>query len=153
MAMLSGSPYFVDIYGHCGSSQIVEYCSNGNIHDIVNYARVTEEEKLAPIDKLRIAIQVTTAVSDLHEIDVVHQDICCHQFNFVDGVYKLSDFNIGALIFRDKQTKELCPAPRASMSDAVSQSWYHDDVAVSKSCLIHHVCTGVEAPSAGGASR
>jgi tRNA A-37 threonylcarbamoyl transferase component Bud32 len=108
MTRLTSSPYVMGIYGYCGSSQVVEYGANGNIHDLVKVARETGEDKLSPLDKLRICVQVATAVADMHSLDMVHDDLCCHQFILVDGVYKLSDFDFSEFVKRNKETNETC---------------------------------------------
>jgi tRNA A-37 threonylcarbamoyl transferase component Bud32 len=96
------------IYGYCGLSQVVEYGANGNIHDLVKVARETGEDKLSPLDKLRIFVQIATAVADMHSLDVTHNDLCCHQFILVDGVYRLSDFDFSEFVKRDRETNETC---------------------------------------------
>jgi tRNA A-37 threonylcarbamoyl transferase component Bud32 len=108
MTRLISSPYVMGIYGYCGLSQVVEYGANGNIHDLVKVARETGEDKLSPLDKLRIFVQIATAVADMHSLDVTHNDLCCHQFILVDGVYRLSDFDFSEFVKRDRETNETC---------------------------------------------
>jgi serine/threonine protein kinase len=56
---------------------------------------------LSPLAKLKIAFHVATAVADMHAIEehplgfpsMAHNDLCCHQFMLVDGIYKLGDFD------------------------------------------------------------
>jgi serine/threonine protein kinase len=69
----------------------------------VQYQR---HQTTTPLTKLKIAFQVATAVADMHAIEahpdglpaMVSNDLCCHQFVLVNGVYKLSDFDYTTLI-------------------------------------------------------
>jgi tRNA A-37 threonylcarbamoyl transferase component Bud32 len=108
MTKLTSSPYVMGIYGYCGLSQVVEYGPNGNIHDLVKVARETEKDKLSSLQKLKICVQIATAVADMHSIDVVHNDLCCHQYILVDGVYKLSDYDFSDFVKRNTETNETC---------------------------------------------
>jgi tRNA A-37 threonylcarbamoyl transferase component Bud32 len=108
MTELTSSPYVMGIYGYCGLSQVIEYGQNGNIHDLVKVARDMKDDKLSSLQKLKICVQIATAVADMHSIDVVHNDLCCHQFILVDGVYKLSDFDGSDFVKRNTETNETC---------------------------------------------
>eukprot|EP00970_Alexandrium_tamarense_P007698 scaffold1468_cov206-Alexandrium_tamarense.AAC.17 len=69
---------------------------------------------LSPVDRLKIAIHIATSVADLHTIDgteqpsFFHNDLCCHQYLFQDGIFKLNDFNYARPIYIDKSTNERC---------------------------------------------
>jgi hypothetical protein len=71
---------------------------------------------MSSVDKLKICVQIAAAVADLHgfETDNVpslsHNDICCHQFILVDGVYKLNDFHLAEYLKHNKNTNQMCPA-------------------------------------------
>lgn len=108
MTKLTSSPYVMGIYGYCGLSQVIEYGQNGNIHDLVKVAREMKDDKLSSLQKLIICVQIATAVADMHSIHVVHNDLCCHQFILVDGVYKLSDFDRSDFVKRNTETNETC---------------------------------------------
>jgi hypothetical protein len=66
-----------------------------------NPAEYKRHQLTTPLTKLKIAYQVATAVADMHALEdhpdglpsMVHNDLCCHQFMFVDGIYKLGDFD------------------------------------------------------------
>ncbi|KAL7560487.1 hypothetical protein ACA910_020601 [Epithemia clementina (nom. ined.)] len=60
---------------------------------------------LTALDQLRIAVQVTTAVADLHDQDITHNDLCCHQFVWVNGVYKLNDFHLSYFIYQRQRRR------------------------------------------------
>jgi len=123
MERLTSSPYITSIFGFCGTSQLTEYSEGGNIHDRVKEARMKDRGE-RPKDlnvfgdsknKLKIAIQVISAVADLHTFEkdgitsIVHQDVCCHQIIYVNGVYKLGDFHLSTLLKKRKDTGEVCP--------------------------------------------
>ena len=136
---LSSSPYVVNLYASCAVSQIVEYSSGGNIHDLLKRSRQQEKvgasrhhqpaqyqrhQLTTPLDKLKIAFQIVTAVADMHSLEdhpdglpsMVHNDLCCHQFLLVDGIYKLGDFDWATFLTqttnhhhrKQQQQHELC---------------------------------------------
>ena len=61
-----------------------------------------------PETNLRVSYHLARAVADLHSIDAtdatsfVHNDICCDQFLFIDGVFKLNDFNLASTQLRNQ---------------------------------------------------
>jgi hypothetical protein len=82
---------------------------------------------ISPLSKLKIAFHVATAVADMHSLEthpdglpsMVHNDLCCHQFILVDGIYKLGDFDLttfltqttpagGSTTLRRKHKPDLC---------------------------------------------
>ncbi|KAL7558769.1 hypothetical protein ACA910_010076 [Epithemia clementina (nom. ined.)] len=78
---------------HDGGDHQDFFWSPNNPHD-PNFSLLTA------LDQLRIAVQVTTAVADLHDQDITHNDLCCHQFVWVNGVYKLNDFHLSYFIYQ-----------------------------------------------------
>lgn len=133
---LTSSPYVIDIYGACAITQLVEYSSGGNMHDLLKRQRIQEQigdgplgtterhhpgegggqygdpahykrhQLASPLTKLKIAYQVSMSVADMHAVEehpdglpsLVNNDLCCHQYNLVNGVYKLGDFDWGTLM-------------------------------------------------------
>ncbi len=118
MERLTKSPYVLNIYNQCGASQVLEYASGGNIFNLIQKARKKRRDDMSPEDKLRIAIQIASAVADLHTfeddgmVSVTHNDICCDQFVYVDGVYKLNDFHLSSFIEKHKNSDEICKKKR-----------------------------------------
>jgi len=105
---MTSSSYVLQIYGFCGLSQFLEVANGGSTHDLIKLSRSTGYH-LPPIDKLAISIQLSTAVADLHEIAFVnHRDLCCHQFVFCDGVYKLNDFHLIRYKERHLESNRTC---------------------------------------------
>lgn len=101
MERLTSSPYVASIFGACGTSQVVEFSPYGNLFDWMKLTRHGQRELPTPIEKLKFGIQISTAVADVHSIDqdkgllsLTHNDVCCHQFIMVDGVFKLGDFHL-----------------------------------------------------------
>jgi len=92
----------------------LEYADNGNLHDMIKAARLSGEDKMPSIDKLRICVQVAQGVAALHSFEkngvpsLSHNDIDCQQFVNVDGVYKLNDFHWAEFIPKHAKTNEMC---------------------------------------------
>ncbi|CAJ1933274.1 unnamed protein product [Cylindrotheca closterium] len=112
MERASGSDYVVDTYSFCGFAQVIEYGKGGNLGDFLHgdhYRRITQNQKL------QIATQVTQALADLHNLEgtgissTTHGDFATKQYIFVNGRFKLSDFNRGRFIRWNKKTQEACP--------------------------------------------
>jgi hypothetical protein len=114
MERLTSSPYVTELFAGCGVAQLVEYSSGGNIHDLVKLARLDGVDRQRPLDRLKIAYQVATAVADIHTFEkgstpsLTHNDLCCHQFILIDGVYKLADFHLSSFLRRNQKTQEVC---------------------------------------------
>jgi hypothetical protein len=114
MERLSASPYVSKLFSGCATSQLVEYSNGGNIHDLIKLARLEGDDRQSPLDKLRINYQVAMAVAHMHTFEhdgipsLTHNDLCCHQFILVDGIYKLTDFHLSSFHRRDKNTQEVC---------------------------------------------
>ena len=93
----------------------MDYMPEGSMHDYIKGARLAGGSSLPPVDRLRIAIHIAGSVADLHTIDgtptpsFFHNDLCCHQYLFQDGLFKLNDFNYARPIYRRKDTHEPCP--------------------------------------------
>lgn len=128
---LTASPYVSNVYGNCAVSQLTEYSSGGNLHDVIKRSRLGDSNfhDLSPLTKLKIGYQLITAVADLHSFEankvpsLAHNDICCHQFIFVNGIFKLNDFHLSVFIQKDRKTGEPC----------TSVPFYHESV----SAIIH----------------
>lgn len=131
MGQRSSSKFIPNLYGYCSVGVMMDFMPEGNMHDYIKGARIAtresksgnsikESEKiLRPVDRLKIAIHIATSVADLHGDDesmpsFFHNDICCHQYLFQDGLFKLNDFNYAKAILvkhrgqRSKQGRELC---------------------------------------------
>jgi len=113
MERLTASPFVLDVYGNCGASQLTAYAKGGNLHDYIAIAR-RDGESTSSLDKLKISYQVAQGVADMHSIDgtdeptLVHNDLCCHQFVLVDGIYKLNDFHLTTIVKRNRTDGSVC---------------------------------------------
>ena len=140
MERLSFSDYILDIYGYSGLSQVIELGSpQGNLHDLIKTTRLHSRSSIPVLDQLKISYHIVSAVADMHQdreqlqllqsqqqeqkqqqqeqqtkdskiVPIVHNDICCHQFIHVNGIYKLNDFHLAKFQQRNQHTNETCPA-------------------------------------------
>jgi len=120
MEELTSSPYVVDIWGSCALSHFEEFGGNGDLHDRIKLAREYHQE-MSPLDKLRTCVQISTAVADMHDLGVAHNDICCNQIILVDGIYKLNDFNLAMFQRRNKRTKVPCLDGQINWNDRIAK--------------------------------
>lgn len=103
MEQATHSPFIMDVYGTCGTSQLLEYSPRGSLHDHVKLTRIAGKDTMSPVDKLKIVIQIASAVADLHDpsVAIAHGDICGTQFLWKDGFYKLNDFHMSSFLKED----------------------------------------------------
>ena len=80
------------------SHQLIVYTSYA---DYIKGVRIAGKSTLLPLDKLKIAIHITSGVADLHSTSFFHNDLCCHQFLMQDGIFKLNDYNMAKPIYRN----------------------------------------------------
>lgn len=134
MEQATASPYIANVFGVCGAAQVVEYSDKGTLHDLVKIARLQKRDTMKPIDKLKIAIHIASAVTDLHETSLVaatHGDLCMNQYLLVDGIYKLNDFHLSAFV-REDANHQTCLdstsfAPDVSVSLAINDSYLQEN--------------------------
>jgi serine/threonine protein kinase len=121
MEVATHSNFVMNVYGMCGTTQLTEYGDRGNLHDYVKIARQANRDLMKSVDKLKISIHIASAVADLHDnaVAVVHGDICCHQFLWMDGFYKLNDFHMSSFLQINAATNQFCKG-RNHVSSAVS---------------------------------
>ncbi|KAL7530750.1 hypothetical protein ACHAWF_003494 [Thalassiosira exigua] len=129
MERLQHSDYIPDIYGNCGTSQLLEDASSkGTLYDQMVVAKTFESETDGlmnnPETNLRICYHLARSVADMHGIDsnnsnntqnryndvvsFVHNDIDCENLIFVDGVFKLSDFHYASNEYKSRKTGVGC---------------------------------------------
>lgn len=111
---MSSSPFIPDVWGYCSVAVMMDFMPEGSMHDYIKGARLAGGSTLSPVDRLRIVIHIAGSVAALHTIDnteqpsFFHNDICCHQYLFQDGIFKLNDFNYARPIYKDRRTNEQC---------------------------------------------
>eukprot|EP00581_Thalassiosira_minuscula_P015079 CAMPEP_0183732958 /NCGR_PEP_ID=MMETSP0737-20130205/39809_1 /TAXON_ID=385413 /ORGANISM="Thalassiosira miniscula, Strain CCMP1093" /LENGTH=561 /DNA_ID=CAMNT_0025966113 /DNA_START=85 /DNA_END=1766 /DNA_ORIENTATION=- len=118
---LTSSPRVTEIYAFCGNSGYFQFASGGSLNDRLEEHYMAKYENLGRKEggendddavaldqrsKLDLAYQVAAALADFHDVDamrngdgeiisaaIVHADITADQFVFIDGAFKLNDFN------------------------------------------------------------
>ena len=123
MERTTSSNFIPEIYGYCSVAVLMDFMPEGNMHDYIKGARAAGGgSTLSPVDRLKLSIHIATSVADLHTIDntplpsIFHNDICCHQYLFQNGIFKLNDFNYARAIYKNKHTNEVCTRNRFGMS-------------------------------------
>lgn len=128
MERLSRSPYVLNVYANCGVSQIIEY-GQASLHDLIKLARQQGHDskfRLSPVAKMRIAYHLAAGIADLHEIDsstmpsFAHNDIDPGQIILVDGIYKISDFHLSSMLYKDSTTGDVCLESPIELNSFVS---------------------------------
>lgn len=113
MERLTYSPYIVNIYGYCGNNGLFEYSTGGDV-DHVLFTKTYRENPLQKYDRLRIAAHLANGIADAHYLDhkgratIAHTDITGGQFIFIDGVFKLNDFNRARFIRWNPTMNQTC---------------------------------------------
>lgn len=81
-----------------------------------------------PLEQLKFAIQILTGVADVHSIDqdkgmlsMSHNEVCCHQFMFVDGIFKLGDFHLRTFLRQNETSGKECPQFYQSMNSVLTK--------------------------------
>lgn len=124
MERLSGSPRIVDIYGHCGSSVMVESLPHEVQEKIVAGGGWIKHEDLNESDdvdiqnnytipeKLNLALEMAESIADLHGFKdgvIVHDDIqLCQWLRNDDGKLRLGDFNRARVLAWNEEKQEYC---------------------------------------------
>eukprot|EP00594_Rhizosolenia_setigera_P015829 CAMPEP_0178970126 /NCGR_PEP_ID=MMETSP0789-20121207/19317_1 /TAXON_ID=3005 /ORGANISM="Rhizosolenia setigera, Strain CCMP 1694" /LENGTH=402 /DNA_ID=CAMNT_0020656493 /DNA_START=579 /DNA_END=1787 /DNA_ORIENTATION=- len=123
MERLTFSPFILNIYGYCGNNGFFEFSEAGDIDNAL--FAPANKGKLSKYDRLRIATQIAQGLADAHyftveedpstgeEVEgyatIAHTDITGGQFIFVDGIFKLNDFNRARFIRWNEKENEPCP--------------------------------------------
>ena len=106
---LSASPYIADIYGYCAQSSLVDYSDEDDMLYLFS-----QEEKPTKDELFQIAHDVAQSVADAHHFNkegratIVHMDIKPNQWIYLDGMYKLNDFNLARFLSWDPVKKKNC---------------------------------------------
>ena len=124
MERLSGSPKIVDIYGHCGSSVMVESLPNEVQEHIVagggwikkshlnDSEDVDIQNNYTIPEKLYLALEMAESIAVLHGFKdgvIVHDDIqLCQWLRNDDGKLKLGDFNRARVLAWNDAEQDYC---------------------------------------------
>jgi len=129
---MTASPRIVDIYGHCGTSVLLEamvgtaksrfkqgprYIKQSKLDKIQDKANdVVPMNDLTPVQKLDWAITVAESIADLHGFRgglIAHGDVQPDQWLVSStGALKLNDFNHGEIYDFNPETNEYCKLKR-----------------------------------------
>ena len=107
---LTSSKNVINIFGFCANSGIFEYADGGDMEVMLWYS----DEHWNSTERLIVAHQVASAIADVHtypnsqQSSIVHTDISTSQFVFIEGQYKLNDFNRCRFIAINRVTQQLC---------------------------------------------
>lgn len=83
----------------------------------VKRARMGDEKfrTVSALTKLKIAYHLATAVADTHSLEsdggfisLAHNDLCCHQFVLIDGIFKLNDYHLSVFVLKSLQSGQPC---------------------------------------------
>lgn len=126
---LTKSPYVANIYGSCGMTQTLEYSDYGNLFDWMKLTRAKQRAIPSPVERLKFGFQMATAVADVHSINeadgvvsMTHNDICCHQFIHIDGIFKLGDFHLSTFHKKNRTSGEACKMNFLPMNSAMMKA-------------------------------
>jgi len=114
--MLQDSKHIPNIYGYCTNSAVFDVAKAGTLSDILEDEKRIVISTWKPADKLRYAWQITKAIADMHSIGNIHNsaaishtDIASDQILWIDGMFKLNDFNRARFITWNAKKEEACP--------------------------------------------
>jgi hypothetical protein len=104
MEELSASPRITNIYGHCGTSVLVE--------TLPRPFRTEKMKLLSIIDRLDVAITLAESIADMHGFEdgmIINNDVCLLQYLYAtDGSLKLNDFNLASIPDWDHERGAYC---------------------------------------------
>jgi len=113
MSLLTSSKHIPNIYGYCTNSGLFDYSPNGSMEDHI--FKSEKKQEWTKQLKLRFSWQAATGLADVHGVDmkgdsasISHTDISVDQFIWLDGMYKLNDFNRARFIRWDIVKNEPC---------------------------------------------
>ncbi|GFH53617.1 hypothetical protein CTEN210_10093 [Chaetoceros tenuissimus] len=109
---MTSSDLIMDIYGYCGFAGFFEFANGKTLRDLVKEA---EDKGMSHKKKLGLAVEVASAVTDLHTIEskngyssFIHGDLSPTQFVQVGKRLKLNDFNRAHLLYWDEEKQKTC---------------------------------------------
>ena len=97
----TSSKFTPRIYGHCGTTMLMDYAPS-TLHKYIQKRLLkTNDEKRSTtsLDRLKISIHIASGLAALHSVNFIHNDIHDLQYLFHDGIFKLNDFNYARPIY------------------------------------------------------
>jgi len=111
MSLLTSSKHIPNIYGYCTNSGMFDFSPDGSMDDHI----FEQKKQWTKRQELQFSWQVTAALADVHGIgmrkdssSISHTDISVDQFLWLDGMYKLNDFNRARFIRWDVRKNKPC---------------------------------------------
>ena len=125
MEIFTSNSLFLDIYGFCGLSQLIEAMPNGDLEaqalplyseretEVVLGKELKPQNKLTVKQKLTFCLEMAEGIANLHNYPggvIVHDDIQLPQFLMTDDNQhiKFQDFNRGEILLFDEKHQEYC---------------------------------------------
>lgn len=121
---LSHSPRVLNIYGHCGTTILIEPMAHELYSKIISGKGLDSQERLDKLDnvypnnnltaseKLQITLSMAESLADLHGFSdgpIIHADVNPEQWLIApDGTIKLNDFNNAHEMRWNEEKQELC---------------------------------------------
>lgn len=116
-AQLSFSKHIPDIYSYCTNSAVFDFSPDGNLEG--KLLELERKKKSWPRShKLRVAWQVAKGMADVHSVGstrgakfstaLTHTDVTSDQFLYLDGMFKLNDFNRARFIRWNEKEEKPC---------------------------------------------
>jgi len=114
-AMLQSSIHIPDIYGSCSNTALFDLAPNGTMEDMIYDDKKVEMSKWTAEHRLQYSWQVAKAMTELHSVGNIHDsaaishtDVSTDQFLWVNGMFKLNDFNRARFIRWNARKEEPC---------------------------------------------
>ena len=131
---LTASPYVANYYGFCSHSSMAEYSPGGILWWLFKQRKQPSKE-----ERFKIAYDVAAGVHDSHHYDsqgratIAHTDIKANQFLWIDGVYKLNDFNLAHLLSWNVTSNTYCAYQTGYVGRWQAPEQYEEEEAVQTS--------------------
>jgi hypothetical protein len=132
---LTASPYVANYYGFCSHSSMAEYARGG----ILWWLFKKGGKEPSKDERFKIAYDVAAGVHDAHHYDaqgratIAHTDIKANQFLWIDGVYKINDFNLARLLSWNVTSNTYCQYRSGYVGRWQAPEQYEEEEAVQMS--------------------
>lgn len=115
MSLLTSSNHIPNIYGYCTNSGLFDYSPGGSLEDHIEIQEKEKQPRWSKQQELRFSWQAAAGLADVHGVGMVkdspsisHTDMNINQYLWLDGMYKLNDFNRARFIRWDIEKNKPC---------------------------------------------
>jgi hypothetical protein len=125
MELFQANPLFLDLYGSCGLSQLIEPMPNGDLEAVALPIQTSRSKKVSTMgafdslnnltvaQKLTFSIEMAEAIAFMHNYPggvIVHDDVHLGQFLLTkdDQHLKIQDFNRAEILLWDDKNQKYC---------------------------------------------